>query len=142
MRRRQPCWNTSAPFRCEWRPSRWLAGALALLGLLAALALLNCELGRPVAWPAVLLALGWGLLLAWRGLRRMPRQLLVPPAPVPASVDGMAIDALELLERGPLLVLRWRAGKRRGHLLFWPDTLPRARRRELRLAVRARAVSR
>ncbi len=51
-------------------------------------------------------------------------------------------DALELLERGPLLVLRWRKGKRRGQLLFWPDTLPRARRRELRLAVRAGAVSR
>jgi len=39
-------------------------------------------------------------------------------------------------------VLRWRGDGRRGHLLFWPDTLPRARRRELRLAVRAHAVSR
>lgn len=142
MRSRQPCWSTSATFRCEWRPSRWQAGALLLLGLLGAVALLNCELERPVAWPAALLGSCWGLRMARRGLRQPARQLLVPPAPVPASLDGVAIDALELLERGPLLVLRWRMGKRCGQLLFWPDTLPRARRRELRLAVRVSAVSR
>lgn len=142
MRSRPPCWSTSAPFRCEWRPSRWQAGALLLLGLLAAAALLNCELDARPAWPAALLAAAWGAILAWQDARRPPRPLLVPPSPAPATVDGIAVDALELLERGPLLVLRWRTGKRRGQLLFWPDTLPRARRRELRLAVRARAVSR
>ncbi|MGX9719882.1 hypothetical protein [Stenotrophomonas acidaminiphila] len=142
MRRRPPCWNTSAPFHCEWRPSRWQAGALRLLGLLAAVALLNCELQRPLAWPAALLAACGGLRMARRGLRQPVRQLRVPAAPAPPSVDGIAVDALELLERGPLLVLRWREGNRRGQLLFWPDTLPRARRRELRLAVRAGAVSR
>lgn len=142
MRSRLPCWSTSAPFRCEWRPSRWQAGALLLLGLLAAVALLNCELEDTIAWPAALLVSCWGLRAARHGLGQPVRQLLVPPAPAPASVDGMAVDALELLERGPLLVLRWRKGKRRGQLLFWPDTLPRARRRELRLAVRVSAVSR
>ncbi|MQP74557.1 hypothetical protein CQ393_01430 [Stenotrophomonas sp. MYb238] len=142
MRSRQPCWSTSAPFRCEWRPSRWQAGALLLLGLLAAAALLNCELEARLARPAALLAPCWGIAAAWRELHRPRRQLLIPPAPAPPAVDGIAVDALELLERGPLLVLRWREGRRRGQLLFWPDTLPRAQRRELRLAVRAGAVSR
>jgi toxin CptA len=142
MRSREPCWSTSAPFRCEWRPSRWQAGALLLLGLLAAAALLNCELETRLALPAALLAACWGIAAAWRELRRPPRQLLIPPAPAATTVDGIAVDALELLERGPLLVLRWRTGRRRAQLLFWPDTLPRARRRELRLAARAGAVSR
>lgn len=142
MRSRRPYWTISAPFRCEWRPSRWQAGAMCLLGLLGAIALLNCGLARAVAWPAALLALGHGLGMARRGLRQPVRRLRVPLAPAAAEVDGGAVQALELLERGPLLVLRWRSGGRRGQLLFWPDTLPRAGRRELRLAVRAHAVSR
>ncbi|PZU30026.1 MAG: hypothetical protein DI584_00825, partial [Stenotrophomonas sp.] len=58
------------------------------------------------------------------------------------SVDGVPVGQVELLERGPLLVLRWRLGKQRQQALFWPDTLSRALRRELRLAVKAHGVSR
>lgn len=140
MRSRRNCSTTSAPFRCEWRPSRWMSGALVLLGMLAALSLSNCELDASIAWPAALLVLATGLSLARREARMPVRQLLL--SATAANVDGVAIDAPELLERGPLAILRWRAGKRRGQLLFWPDTLPRAMRRELRLAVRAIAVSR
>ena len=140
MRSRRNCSTTSAPFRCEWRPSRWMSGALALLGVLAALSLLNCELEARIAWPVALLALAAGLLLARREARKPVRQLLL--SATAANVDGVVIDTPELIERGPLAILRWRAGKRRGQLLFWPDTLPRAMRRELRLAVRAIAVSR
>jgi len=114
---------------------------MLLLGLLAGTALLNCGLEPGAAWPAALLALCWSTWRAVRGLRRPVRQLWVPPTDMPATIDGAAIDTLQLLERGPLLVVRWRAGRQRGQLLFWPDTLPRAGRRELRLAVRARAVS-
>ena len=134
--------NVSAPFRFEWRPSRWLAGALCLLGLLAACALLNCELEAAIAWPSALAAAGWSLWLARREWRRPCRQLLVPPPPAAATVDGAAAGSLRLIERGPLLILRWREASTCRQLLFWPDTLPRARRRELRLAVRAMAVSR
>lgn len=140
MRSRRNCSTTSAPFRCEWRPSRWMSGALVLLGTLAALSLSNCELDARIAWPAALLVLATGLSLARREARMPVRQLLL--SATAANVDGVAIDAPELLERGPLAILRWRAGKRRGQLLFWPDTLPRAMRRELRLAVRAIVVSR
>ena len=93
---------------------------MCLLGVLAAVALVNCGLPRTVAWPVAVLAAGRGLAQARRGLRQPARRLRVPLPPAAADVDGSAIQAL----------------------LFWPDTLPRARRRELRLAVRAHAVSR
>ncbi len=51
MRRRQNFSTTSAPFRCEWRPSRWLSCALSGLSVLAAVAVLNCELALHWAWP-------------------------------------------------------------------------------------------
>ncbi|MGB3392847.1 MAG: hypothetical protein WA956_13480 [Stenotrophomonas sp.] len=132
--------NTSAPFRCEWRPSRWLTCALVLLGMLGALSLLTCELKTTAAWPLALAVLCTSLWLARREAARPVRHLLLSPAL--ANIDAMAVETPELLEYGPLAILRWRVGKHRGQLAFWPDTLPRAQRRELRLAVRAHAVSR
>jgi hypothetical protein len=92
--------------------------------------------------PAVLLAWGIGLAeLAWR--QRRPRvQVLLPPLPGPLQVAGQDIDAPRLVVRGPWLLLLWRAGRRRRRLLFWPDVLDSGQRRELRLAVAARSVSR
>lgn len=142
MRRRHNSWNTSAPFRCEWKPSRWLSCAIILLGTLGAIAALNCDLELHQAGPLAVASAVWAGWLLRKERRRPPRNLLIPQPPNPARLDGMPLQTLELLERGPLLVLRWRAAKARGTLLFWPDTLPRARRRELRLAVRAHVVSR
>ncbi len=142
MRRRHSCWSTSAPFRCEWRPSRWLAGVIVLLGTLGAFAALNCDLPARTAWPLALAAIGWALLLLRREQRRPGHDLLIPPPPAPALLDGRPCQWLQLRERGPLLVLRARLDGRTRVLLFWPDILPRPRRRELRLAVRAHAVSR
>lgn len=142
MRSRRNCWNTSAPFRCEWKPSRWLSSALLVLGGLGAIASLNCDLPLRHALPLALLGLAWSCLLVRRELRRPCQSLLIPAPPGAARVDNLPIDALELVERGVLVMLRWRAGKRRGVLLFWPDTLTGAQRRELRLAVRAHSVSR
>ncbi|WP_210237561.1 hypothetical protein, partial [Mesorhizobium sp. M8A.F.Ca.ET.142.01.1.1] len=79
--------------------------------------------------------------LAWR--QRRPRtQLLLPLPPEPLQVGGQGIDAPRLIVRGPWLLLLWRAGGRRQRLLFWPDVLDSGQRRELRLAVAARSVSR
>jgi len=44
--------------------------------------------------------------------------------------------------RGPWLLLLWCEDRRRRRLLFWPDVLDSGQRRELRLAVAARGVSR
>ncbi|WP_057626044.1 hypothetical protein [Stenotrophomonas terrae] len=103
---------------------------------------MNCDLAPALAWPLGACVLVLGLLQARAESRRPARKLLIPPPPGAPCVDGSPVQRLELLERGPLLVLRWRLGRHRQQLLFWPDTLPRAQRRELRLAVRAHGVSR
>jgi hypothetical protein len=79
--------------------------------------------------------------LAWR-LRRPRVVLQLPPAPEPLRVDGHDLPEPRLVVRGPWLLLQWREGWRRRRLLFWPDVLDRGQRRELRLAVRARCISR
>lgn len=142
MRRRPHSSPISVPFRCECRPSRWLVAALGLLGMLAAFAALSCDLEALVAWPLAGLALLWSCRLMGREWQRPVRRLLVPATAQPARLDERMLDELQLFERGPLVLLRWRSGGQRGNLLFLPDTLPRGRRRELRLAVRAHAVSR
>jgi len=111
--------------------------------LLAAPWLLRAsELPPRLLIPAVLLAWGLGLAeLAWR-LRRPRLQVRLPPLPEPLQVAGQDIEVPRLVVRGAWLLLSWREGRRRRHLLFWPDVLDSGQRRELRLAVAARAVSR
>jgi len=119
-----------------------LTGALLGLSLLAAVALLNCDLELHLAWPLAIAVLLLGAHQVRAEARKPARQLLLPSPPAPMCVDGVSVQGPVLLERGPLLLLRWHQGRQCHQLLFWPDTLPRARRRELRLAVRAHGVSR
>jgi toxin CptA len=134
--------NASASFRSDWRPSAVLRGALIALGLLGGLSLLASDLPRAFAWPAALVAAGRG---AWRARRESCRK----PLSVRWRADGALLvagertDAAELRWRGPLAFLHWHGhGGRGGRLGWWPDTLPPAQRRELRLAARARATAR
>jgi len=115
-----------------------------VLGVAAAIALMSCALAWSWAIPAGIAVLAHSLWRACKGLRQPPRQLLVGgmPASSTLSVDGQVLTGVELLQRGPLLMLRWRQAGRSDSLLFWPDTLSAAQRRELRLAMRAHAVSR
>src|SRR5262245_22106306 len=127
--------HASAPCRLEWRPSRWVAGALAMLGVLAALSLTLCELAWQAGVPLALLAAGKGLAAARREWNR-PSQLFVIAASGQATLDAHPLQDWALQWRGPLAFLRFRgADGRRRHLSWWPDTLPPAARRELRLAV-------
>lgn len=100
--------------------------------------------GVPV-WLAVGLSAYGGVIGArtiWLLLRSPVRQLVVPWTDMAASVDGERVDALEVTWRGPMAVVSWaHPGGRRMRLHFWPDTLPTAQRRELRLAAQARAIS-
>jgi len=126
--------SASAPCRLDWRPSRWLAIALCLLGVLAALSALASELPPVAAWPLALLAVGEGIRLT-RGTLRSPRRTLVWPFDGIPTLDGVALGEPKLHWRGPLAFLRWRdAGGRVRRLTWWPDVLPAAARRELRLA--------
>ena len=66
--------NASATFRHEWRPSRWLVMALALLGVLGACSVLASGLPRGAAWLVAITALLDGARAARReGMRRCVR---------------------------------------------------------------------
>jgi toxin CptA len=132
--------NASAPCRLEWQPSRWLAIALAGLGVLGACAVLASEVPRPVDWLIAIAALCWGLRQAQAEMARLPTQL-VWTANGSLGIDGESVAHARLRWRGPIAFLDWRnrAG-RRTVLGWWPDTLAAPQRRELRLAA-ARAVS-
>jgi toxin CptA len=107
-----------------------------LIGLagLAPFAVLHSEMPRAVAWPLAAMAAAWGAWSAWREARRPARQLDIGAGKGDASLDGQALVLLELQWRGPIAFLHWRdhAGLG-GRLAWWPDTLPPAKRRELRL---------
>ncbi len=131
-----------APCRLDWRPSRWLAGALGLLMSAAIWAV--WQAGAP-PWLAALLS-GYALIAGcWAlrtGLAAPARHIVIPWSDAPASVDGIAVDALQVHWRGPIALLAWRTPEgRHACLHFWPDVLPPAGRRELRLAAQARAIS-
>lgn len=126
--------NACAACRLEWRPSRWVIAMLLALGALGGCSLLASDLAPLAAWPCAALALACGLWLARHEARKPRRQLLWLGGEGPVSLDGQVLPAAELHWRGPLAFLRWRGedGRLR-HLSWWPDTLPAAARRELRL---------
>ena len=125
----------SAPCRIEWRPSRWVSTMLWLLAWLAPFSLVMSDL--PVAW-AWAMAVCAGLLGVFHVVRYRVRAacgLVIPGGYGQPTCDGQPMLSLKIEWRGPLAFLRWRDPQGRTHrLAFWPDTLPSASRRELRLA--------
>lgn len=119
-----------------------LAVTLITLGLLAAGSVIASEISRIAAWPLALAAAAHGFFLARRELHRAPRSLVIPMGDVPATIDGESMSDLVVQWRGPLAFLHWRDPRglaRRMH--GWPDTLPAAARRELRLALITRIAA-
>ncbi len=142
MPRSPSSWNASASCRLEWRPSRLLGAMLALIGVLAVCAVLAS--GLP----------GWGIALLGpcsaaqasvslrRYLRRPSCLLVIPGGDAAPTLDGVTLTRCQVQWRGPLAFLAWRdAAGRRGHLVWWPDTLQARARRELRLAADGLAIS-
>ena len=126
--------STSARCRLEWRPSRWATGALILLAVLAPSCVLQSEMPRMAAWPLALLAGAWGLRGALCEWRQPVRVFEVGPGLADASLDGRPLAEAVLRWRGPLAFLRWRdEGGQGGWLAWWPDTLPVAERRRLKV---------
>lgn len=134
--------SKSAVCRFDWHPSRWLTAAICVLASLAAFSLLASDLPRTLAWPLAFLAIGWGLGEVRRYARQPSRTFLIPAGAGEACCDGVRMDALQVFWRGPLAFLRWRdpTGTTR-RLAFFPDTLPAATRRELRLAMQCRETA-
>ncbi|MCR6661692.1 MAG: hypothetical protein NVV60_00750 [Luteimonas sp.] len=90
-----------------------------------------------LAWLLSIAILAHGAL-AFRKEGRRPRRGFVFHPDGTALVDGLRVDGLHLAWRGPLAFVTWLDGDGRRHrLAWWPDTLPAARRRELRLAAPA-----
>lgn len=122
------------PDRIGWRPSRWLVGALLLLSAFAPFGVVASDMPRPAAWPLAAAAAGAGLRAAWREARRPARMFELPPGDGPVTLDAVPLVDAVVAWRGPLAFLRWRdAAGRRGRLSWWPDTLPPAQRRVLKL---------
>jgi len=124
----------AAPTQIVWRPSTWVIGALWSFGPLGAISLLATDLPALAAWPAALLVMVLAIRAANREAARAQR-LVAWPTHGPPTVDGQPLHDARLQWRGPLAFLQWRQGRRLHTLSWWPDTLPPASRRELRLAV-------
>src|SRR3546814_1326735 len=124
--------------RLERRASPLLVAVLLALALAAAFAVLVSEMPRIAAWPLALSALAHGGWLTWREARAVRGELVIAGEGGRTSVDGRAVEDLSVRWRGPIAFVEWRDGdgRRRRHV-FFPDTLPAARRRELRLAAPA-----
>ncbi|HHW4678945.1 MAG TPA: hypothetical protein ACQGQH_05705 [Xylella sp.] len=93
-------------------------------------------------WIGVLLVVCGGAW-EWRYVASRPCcVLLIPPWNAPALVNGMAVSDFYVSWYGPLVTVSWRvSGRRRMRLVFFPDILPVAMWRELRLVMRARQLS-
>ena len=131
--------NLSGPSpscRLEWRPSRCLATALLSLAVLASFSMLVTDMPRWLAWPLALVVLVRGTWQGWRHLHLPPQQFLFPGNDLAPMRAGQPIGDVSLQWRGPLAFLCWRErGGQLKRLAWWPDNLPAASRRELRLAV-------
>ena len=133
----------SVSCRLEWRPSRWLATAIVLLALLAAFSVLASEMPHWLAGPLAFGAASYGFRQFMDYLRQPQLELVFPGDERPPTLQGRVLENVDLQWRGPLAFLRWRDGSGRvRRLSWWPDTLPPARRRELRLAAGSGGASR
>ena len=125
--------------RVDWRPSRLLAVAITVLGLLAlwSLWLSALPVGLMSAF-AVLVAI-YSAVLVRQEWRREPFTMVWTGGDE-AAVLTFAVRARHLSEprltfRGPLASLRGKDESGRiSTYLWWPDTLSSAARRQLRLA--------
>lgn len=129
-----PTWsNASGACRFEWHPSRWLVALLVMLGAFAALSVVASDLPTMIAWPCAGLVALWAGWLARRETMRPTIELQIRDGVV--SVDGRVVEQFQLEWRAALVFARWRdLDNRQRRLVWWPDTLDQAGRRELRLA--------
>ena len=133
-------WSATLPTcRLEWRPSRLRAASLVCIGWLSAAALVLTALPARGALALGTACVAWSTWRAWRDLREPPGLLVLPGDTGPVIwVDDKGQTELADLTvrwRGNLATVEGRdpAGKLR-RLAWWPDTLPPAARRALRLA--------
>ncbi len=130
-----PPWlQRSVNCRLEWHPSAWLVVLLLMMGVCAALSLLFSGVPRWAAWPGAVVALTYAAWLARREAATPVVEIELDDQAV--HVDDEPVEEFRVFWRGPLAFARWRDADRHiKRLVWWPDTLDRATRRELRLAL-------
>ena len=117
--------------------------SLVALGLLAASSAVASDLPRWLAWPLAVVALANGLRLARHEARKPRRAVVISDNGALVFVDAARVERFAVRWRGPLAFASWCDGHgRTGRLLWWPDTLRPASRRELRLAAAGPAAAR
>lgn len=134
----QPSCDPSSTCRIDWTPSRLAVAALIVLAILAPLSLALSALPGWLSLPAGLLSAGRGLWLAHREAHRPALYITWNGGDAPACVGQGAAEEcwhdVRVSLRGPMAALCGRdACGRRHRLVWWPDTLPVAARRQLRL---------
>jgi toxin CptA len=135
--------ESSVPCSLEWRRSFWAVVALLGMTILAVCSVLMSGLSGVLRGLLIPFCCFYGIGLILSEWRRAPRRLVLGSGSVPAMLDGVPLRTMHLYERGPWVCVRARDMDGRRHcLVWWPDTLSPARRRELRLAVNAQTASR
>jgi toxin CptA len=134
-----PSSSSSSICHIDWHPSRWLAAALLGLGMMAALSLWLSALPVAARLAGSMLCVVEGVRLArrHRSLQAVSVDWLggEEPAYLTGSGGVARLDGIVVHLRGPLASLS--GTDARGHrrrLVWWPDTLDTAGRRQLRLA--------
>ena len=109
-----------------------MARSLIAIGVLggAGLFLSDLPVGAAIALAPAVAA--WGAVLARRSMRMDPVGFVLG-SDGRVHVDGVCVGELALAWQGPLTRIQWRDGARRARLVAWPDVIPAAQRRELRL---------
>ena len=110
--------------------------------MLAPFCVLASDLPRGWAWPLAVLASLVGIRDARRYRNQPARRWVIPAGRGAPTCDAERIEGLLVHWRGPLAFLRWRdADGRSRRVVFAPDTLPAASRRELKLALQRREAA-
>ncbi|MDQ3204985.1 MAG: hypothetical protein M3Q40_00400 [Pseudomonadota bacterium] len=108
---------------------------MCVLGSLSCVAVAASDLPASLKWTLALCALAWAGACVRSGLAHPPRTLVLAGGAGRCTVDEEEVSGLRVCWRGPLVFVHWRdVGRSRRSLVWWPDTLTAAERRELRLA--------
>lgn len=132
-----PSSKPSLTCRIDWVPSRALAAGVTLLACLAVVAAWSSALPAWAAGLGSVAAVGHALIVLRRLRAAVPLTLSLGEqgdATLNFPDGAQSLTGCSLAFRGPLATLAG-AGPdgRRRRLLWWPDTLPSAARRQLHL---------
>lgn len=135
--------DASLNCRIDWRPAPLLIGPLALLGPLAAIALVASALPWVLAWPLAAVAAACGACLSWREWRRRPACIMLTAADdaLAVSLDERPARLRGVNLRGGVAVMVLECDGRARVFTWCPLTLDAHTRRTFRLLKRPGGLS-